>query len=304
MSEETAADVPPEVVWQPAGSLTLVTPTGHLGPILQRSRDLVAFGLNTAANAVPHDLPFPSLAFNVMPAKSAAMTVEEARAQFRTWILGNGLRECIDAIGPTLEWARRALFLWSGKGTATRNADGGISLTSQITGEDWNREIALGIAKFDRLSLPDKFDRLERQYGFARPDHTDDILSLNAARNCLVHRGGVVGGADVKSSPDGAMHVTWICPELWIVSPTGEKRPLEIPGHVDAGNQVGFGWAPVSRSFALGSRVEFTLEDYVHITTTFLFFGMAVEWSVLAFQEARLARDSVAASGGEGSSPS
>jgi hypothetical protein len=66
--------------------------------------------LKAAETAAPADLMIPTDGISVITAEPQQLAIEDARIAFKTWVLGNGLRDCVDAIGPTLEWARKHLF--------------------------------------------------------------------------------------------------------------------------------------------------------------------------------------------------
>ena len=162
--------------------LVLTLPTGHLLPAVQRALDLVAFGLKSAETAAPADLMIPTDGISVITAGPQQLAIEDARVAFKTWILANGLRDCVDAIGPTLEWARKHLFFWSLPGTITPVDGGKFTLSARLTGEEWNKEIVAEAPKYDHLGLPDKLSYLERRYGFVRPELTAHIVAQRRSK--------------------------------------------------------------------------------------------------------------------------
>ena len=266
-------------------TITFETASGALRGAVQRSIDLVAFGLHAADNADVQELTIPDVSVQVT-VDHRRLSPEEARSEFRAWVVGGGIRDCVDAIGPALEWARKELVMWSQPGAVGRKEDGRLNLEVQMPGATWNDDIIGGASAFDRLTLPDKLLRLEA-LGMGRPAFVDDILSLNAARNCLVHRLGVVGPVDVKSAPDLPFNVTWRRMQL---TATGEEGTHEIgPGSVVvAEEQVRIAIVAVEREFALGDHVEFSVEDYSQIALTFQFFSQQVQHEIGLFQESRL----------------
>ena len=113
--------------------LELKLPTGVLQVALQHSIDLVAFGLKAADHAEPVDLKMPDSFGQVIAAQDRALDVESVRAEFRSWVLANGLRDCVETIGPTLEWARRFCFLWTREGPVTPLAGCGKTISEGLT---------------------------------------------------------------------------------------------------------------------------------------------------------------------------
>lgn len=101
--------------------LELPHPAGLLQLALQRAVDLVAFGLRASDDATPADLSIPGIFGHVSPAQNHALSVEDARAEFRSWVVANGFRECVEAMGPSLEWLRKTCFFWTRPGTIAPN---------------------------------------------------------------------------------------------------------------------------------------------------------------------------------------
>ncbi|MGI9101835.1 MAG: hypothetical protein ACR2IF_05255 [Terriglobales bacterium] len=269
-------------------SLELQMPAGVLQAALQRSRDLVAFALQAADHAKPVDLQIPGTFGQVNPARNRALDIEAARAEFRSWVLGNGLRDCVEAIGGTLEWARRFCFVWTRAGSVKPIEDGKFRLNMQFTGEEWNTIIIRGGAKFDRFPLPQKLEHLEETYGWQRPELSDRILSLNAVRNCLTHRDGIVGAADLKQSTDQGLSLRWRT--LQPVARTGdEKRVLVAGSQVSQGDEVGIEYTDKEKVFRAGERVTISATEYTEISLTFLLFAQQIEASTVEVQNRRVA---------------
>jgi hypothetical protein len=190
---------------------------------------------------------------------------------------------------------KEASVLWSLPGTITPVDGGKFTLSARLTGEDWNKEIVAEAPKYDHLRLPDKLSYLERRYGFVRPELTAHILSLNAARNCLTHRAGVVGTKDVKDPTENGLTVRWRRLRGEIVEPSGARKPVTLGAFVEAGSQIEVGFEEVSKSFLLGSRVEFTSTEFADICLTFSIFAIAVEQAISASQNRRIAAEATTA---------
>lgn len=207
---------------------------------------------------------------------------EERVAGLRARILAGGLRDCVDAIGVALVWAYRECQLWNQPGTITERDGGILHLNTTFSGSWWNETMVAGAEKFDRLTLPDKVDRLE-QIGMARPPFTDYIFSLNAARNCLTHRAGIVGPKDLRDPASDALEVTWTRFKITASNGT-DSREIGIGSQVEKGEMVSIEVAPTSRFFALGERVTFTEDDFSEIAQTFMFYANQVQGSIVAMQ--------------------
>jgi hypothetical protein len=141
-------------------------PSGFLRSALQRSVDIVAFGLHASESAQPVDPPLniPGSFGQVSPAEDRALNVDQVRSEYHTWVLANGLRDCVEAIGPTLEWVRKTCFFWTRPGDITPLDQGKIRLSAQFSGEDWNTHIVKGAKKgIDRTCL--EYQRRSKLFG-------------------------------------------------------------------------------------------------------------------------------------------
>jgi hypothetical protein len=250
----------------------------------QRAIETVSIGL-IGLDAAGGDLSLPNARVKVSvtgPERPSA----EAAADLRARVLGNGLRDCVDGIGVALLSAYRECQIWSQSGTVSMNEDGSLQLTASTTGAWWNETIVAGSEKFDRLTLPGKVERLQR-LGLEPPTFTGHILSLNAARNCLTHRAGIVGPKDLRSPTDAGLEVTWT--RLAITASDG-KQVREIgPGSVvEAGEMVHLEVTPTSGMFALGERVTFNEDQFREIAQTFILYAQQVGGAILERGRRRL----------------
>ena len=213
----------------------------------------------------------------------------------RTRILAGGLRDCVDAIGGALVAAYRECQLWAQPGTIVQQDDGNLHLTATTTGAWWNETFVTGAERFERLTLPEKIARLE-QLGLARPAYAEHVLSLNAARNCLTHRGGVVGPRDLKAAADEGLEVTWRRMELSAMH-DGHVRPLDIGSTVEEGETVRVEVAATSRVFALGERITFSEDDFSEMALTFMLYAQQITAGILEMQRRRFESQGNSASG-------
>lgn len=269
-------------------SIAIPKPSLVLGLVVQRTIGLVGYGLQAAASATPSDLRIPGLFFNLSLPGDQALTPERAPSEFRSWMLAHALTDCVEAVGAALESARVWCLLWSQPAALRKLEDGSVSLKTQLEGEFWNREVIGGAQKFDRLPLPEKLAHIQ-SFGVAALSQSGDILSLNAARNCLTHRGGAVGAKDLPSPTATGLTVTWKGFRLEVKEPSG-IRTLTEPGVVSAGAEVSMTVHSVSRTFALGSLIVISAQDLVDIGTTFILFANELEIAIGAWQDELIAQ--------------
>lgn len=266
--------------------LELVDLSGFIQGELQKSIDLVSFGLQAAENLKINSLIIPGARFHLTPARNKTMEVEEARAEFRVWVLGNGLRDCVNAIGPSLEWARKTSFIWTREGEVSVNEDGTLHLSAQFSGKEWNEQLVREGAEFEFWPLRKKIGFLNESYGLKIPEVTDLILSISYARNCLTHRRGVVGPEDIRDDSTKKFVVHWKEMQLTAHGDEG-SRILDPPAEVEGGEQISFGYSDASKEFELGERIEFTPQEFVQLATTFLLFAFQIQEAIQALQQSR-----------------
>src|SRR2546423_2087020 len=99
--------------------------------------------------------------------------------------------------------------------------------------------------------------RLERQLEFS-----DAYRSMQLARNCLEHRNGIVGTADVQH--DGIMRLQF--PRLVaFIERNGEQMELHSGMAVEAGENILMKLEVKIRQFALGERLSLSAADFDEI---------------------------------------
>lgn len=264
----------------------LVDPTDLIRNRLQHSLDLAAFGLSASESYKVESLEIPGVSFQLVPVQNNAGDPVSINLDFRTWVISCAFRDFMEAIGPSLEWARKICFLWSHDGEVTLRDAGALTLSSTFSGEEWNTHIVRFAQKFDRMPLPDKLDHLKHVYGLGPFDLSSAILSLNQARNCLAHRAGVVGEVDINDESMNSLFVHWWRLQLTSRGPHGE-RFLDLPAHVDAGEEVSLRRVKATRAFPVGERIRFTSSELVELATTVLLFAQQIQVSIKALQQAR-----------------
>ena len=142
---------------------------------LQRLVDLVSIGVS-GVQKVDED-EYRVSPFAVSQQLAEPIPYSKAKEEYLYWSLKSAFTEAIDRIGEFLEECRVLAVLYR-LGSTT------------INGEDWNRIRTTERETFDRKPFPAKIEYLREQCGtnFQFEEH---VLTLNQARNCLVHRLGV-----------------------------------------------------------------------------------------------------------------
>lgn len=254
--------------------VNLAALTSQLQRALQRSIDLTSFGLMAAARAPREDaLKLPGAWFQLATAGNEALDFESAGAEFQKWAVACGLRDSIEAMRVFLEEARNIVAVWSLTGRPT------------IMGEEWNAKMVREAREFHKMGLPGKIEFLKKNYDpVLLPDSADEVLSINDARNCLVHRRGIVADRDLNAL-DGLL-VQWRKFELVVRGPGGE-RVIVPPATIQGGETLSGRQARASRLFRLGEGVSFSPQEFAELCWTLLWFGKALVQNVEAHGKAK-----------------
>jgi hypothetical protein len=165
--------------------------SGDLHRHLQELMNFVALGLKAADGAGEEVRTLPDVEIPQVLSKAAELWDSDTlRSKFRRWILAAGVRDAVESFSMVLEDARQILAAWS------------LSLAGErVPVELWNTRFVEENHKFHRRGLPDKLDFLRREYSISLSKPKEEyLLSINRARNCLVHRGGIVAFPDLVAN--------------------------------------------------------------------------------------------------------
>lgn len=213
---------------------------------LQRLVDMVQF--SRAGAVLVTDDHYPKLDFvAISPSTNTRLTLPDARDATLAWLVRHGLRDGIEAVSLSLEDSRRvaALYILAAKG--------------QIKVAEFDAVFAKN-KWFHRLGLPHKMNFLKNTYHLSS-DFDTHLLSLNLARNCIVHRDGIVTELDLN---DGDMlTLTFLKIGLAAVAPNGESRPITEPQVLEGGSTVQVSIGPTKRTFAVGERMLLTYDELI-----------------------------------------
>lgn len=188
------------------------------------------------------------------------MTVDEKRAMFGNWLLSKAFQDLARGVRETLEEAIFYLEM--------------IQMKSGMTTlEKIEADMAVIRAGAQKPSFPALLDRVNAQ--LREPMAFDaEFLSLQRVRNCLEHRGGIVGPKDVDPVT-GTMALNF--PRLKIFYMRGEEEIELVVGEAidtwEPGNPIeGAKDVPVmlkrvtrTREYALGEPVAITMNDFAEI---------------------------------------
>ncbi len=243
---------------------------GRLQKASQRLIRLIGHGLDSSVLATESVDGIPGEFFKLELDPSTKWSLDETRAHFSSWLLANAFREVTEESHHMLDEAHKVLQVW--RLQDLMEPDGKLLSDHAI------EHMVKLPEKFHRLALPDKLSKLLEEFSVSLDlNIVGAILSLNAARNCIVHREGIVGEKD--ASVTGKLDIRWTKPTLTITG-EGGTRPVEPGGRVEAGEMVGFSNEKASKSFDLGERIEFSSAEFSEICWTFFQFGTEIQRSL------------------------
>jgi hypothetical protein len=131
--------------------------------------------------------------------------------------------------------------------------------------------------RFDRLPWPNKLEALRTACSVIADaellDLESRVLSINRARNCLEHRGGLVTEMDEeKSETPHGLRVKWVMPAVTRKGAQGREESVKPMDHIRDGIRVDLR-ASRERVFTRGEALLFSAEDFVGFCWTLSQYG-------------------------------
>jgi hypothetical protein len=246
---------------------------GELQRSLQRIICLVATGLEAKSDVDPNDI---SLSANIKSSFSdLKIDKEEFQSQYAEWILSNGFREAIESVGNFLESAHRVLSIW--ELIEKQNTD------TKITGDDWNKIFQDIGNKFHRLGLPDKLEHISKIHGIEiKNSYKEQILSINVARNCYVHRNGIVSDRDINE--ERGLKVKWSRLHTFLQNEDGEQE-LISGMLLEKESTVCVRFDENEKAFSLNEQLSFSVDEMSEILWCLFLFGNDLVMNISKFGE-------------------
>ena len=239
---------------------------------IRRAYVFMGLGVNAAADP---NLNNVHLADNpqifIVPQEVPPEIMSSYKESFAQWIISNGLREIIESFGLTLNSIYRACLLIDAKGQA------------DVEGRNRDRAV-----KFEQLGEKRKLENLADEFGITS-ELADYIQLLNAARNCLTHRWGVVSQADCNEP--GEFVLRWRRLEYIAQTEGGHEIVLpariDEPIHFDEPATIGIRWVDANRSFVIVSVLRLEPQELLDICLMMLMATDELRRSLLSFVESR-----------------
>ncbi len=236
---------------------------GQLQNSLQATINLTALGLRSIERLGEVDLALPGTSMQIALGGATSWDTGRREGEFRRWILVNAFRDAAEATGTLLEEVRRVLAIWRLVYEVSRDG--------KIRAKDWDEGVVKASKRFHRLGLPDKLNALGTDYGLSLdPGRVGHVLSINAARNTLVHRKGIVSERDANT--ENGLLMRWEKLGAFLTK-DGEEREVVPPMLVEAGTEIVVQARPMEKLFALNSQIEVNVQEFADVCWTLFVFG-------------------------------
>lgn len=213
------------------------------------TRASVFLGLATNAAAVKPPLSHvldDRVQYRFVPNEVPPATTAHFSEEFTYWVMGNALRELVDAFSTFLVRCRPVLR---------------IIETKQIN----KQEIEQLEAVIEKKNISQQYEEIQELVGL-EPIYAAMFETFRQARNCLAHRRGVVAQRDVNTD-DGHLKLRWCFMGTFLRDPDGTEKPIDndtigegVIAGGDGGNVVvHLTWK--EKRFPVGSQIKLSRND-------------------------------------------
>lgn len=208
---------------------------------VNRAAWFTAIGLNRTKEALTsEDLVLESSYLRFQVPTSA--NLDETKQNFQQWILLNGLREIFQGFERSLDIAYEWLLLLKVDKRETTPKEAKASLKS-----------------FRRTGVSNKLTRLSTEFSIKGASFSK-IQTISKARNCITHRGAMVGETDVESETKQLV-LKWDYAKLYVLQEDGTEIDF-VPGiQIQGPAKVMMNIQEKVKTFKVGDRLEISIDD-------------------------------------------
>lgn len=231
--------------------------------------------LNAIASTTEHTGMVPGVVMPSLPIQTERRPLEVVGPETASWVVGCAVRDWLEDLSLYLVEVKRCCALLAAFPSPSE---------TRISDETF-AALEAGALKFEKSSFPDKLKSLERDFGDIVDDSKALVHTLFKARNCIVHRLGVVSELDCAD----AQHLTvrWKAAEMFARNP-GEPDALATSGILlQPGGELHVRSVDVERRFAPGDRVVLNAADLCGIWWTLSRFNVGTAAKVCNFATAK-----------------
>ncbi len=236
---------------------------GPLHKVLEECTNSILFGLQTMelVNEIPPDLKIDEGFFRLQFGKNNE-DIAAKKEKYKAWLLKKGFEDLVKGIEYTLREAYLYVSIFS-------------KLSELKTAQDFNQALPEITKQALKINIPDMLERIEPHLAKSS-SYKNQILSINKARNCLVHRGGLVTSKDINDEIEKALKLEWVKLKLFYEK---DCKEIEIVGKTiihggQEGTQIKLRRENNTISFKQGSHITLDYKQFNEFIVTCFHFGV------------------------------
>lgn len=250
---------------------------GRIQRVLKAATNLVAIGLNALDSISPGSFALPDVAMHHHFDSNNPWSTDFAKETWKQWILRNGFRDAAEAISGILEEVQGVLSYWYILQLQTENGE--------VTVGHWNEIVVARAHKFHKRTLPQKIEFLEKHYAFMPdPSLLRQVFSIHGARNCFVHRNGIV--AEIDTTDSKSLELEWSA-LVAIAVVNGQEQEVVPPQLFEAGTSIGVATRPRRKNTPIGQSLEVNTTEFAQICWTLFLFAQTCAMQLEAYGKER-----------------
>jgi hypothetical protein len=227
------------------------------------SSDVIAASLTALAEG---ELTKPSMPnqFIRYQVRGPEITSDERREMYENWLLAKGFQDLARGVRESLEEAFLYLNLVK------------IPSPQRITLQTVQDMLDTTRKRASLLKFPTLFAKVNA--GLTAPVQFEkEFLSIQKARNCLEHRGGIVGKQDINDENETILTLSF--PRMKLFYMRGDEE-IEVAPNEPVNAQDGEAYVDIlgryvtrSKTYGIGERIKFTPAEFSEIAMSCSFFG-------------------------------
>ena len=249
----------------------------HLQESIHQTMEMVAFGLSADSPDDSKRMVLPGIPYQLSTSRAVARPRSELRSDYHRWLLSNGFGELIEHANLYLDTVHDIC--------ATL-----IMADDLFHGRIDSEEMAARVEsiendsrRFHKAPLPRKIGHLRKEYSDVLETKIEGgLLSINAARNCFVHRRGLVAeGVDCEEGQ--RLVVRWIGLVVESYDKEGNIVRVEETGDPSKPGLYMFGSEVKEKRFSPGQRVDFTALEFNELALTVFVYAKVLASKVIEY---------------------
>jgi hypothetical protein len=227
---------------------------------LRETTDCITHIYNSIENSsIDRYRPLPTDSFPLqIDDKRPIPSIEEQKLNTINWILNKAFEEFINGLTKSFKETYRYLKIYS------------LSLEPRNSSkrEDFEKILDKVEVDIEKFSFPEFLDKIELLLRQPLP-LKEEISSINKIRNCLVHRHGLVGEKDIKTSPTKDLRLKWISLKYW-TNIEGEQMEITYNFRKDSiiVKNLEIEQIRNEKVFKSGDKILLDINEFNHISYT------------------------------------